>query len=204
MTYDWLHAVKRLAALAETGLHYGAADFDRERYAELREIATAMAAALADAPPEAMAGLIGDHTAGYATPKVDVRAAIRDGDRLLLMRERTDGRWAMPGGFADVGLSPRENVEKEVREEVGLTVRATRLYHLRHKAKGAYEPDFRDFYKLFFLCEVEGTPDPRPGPEALEVGWFTADAWPPLSTGRTTAEDCARALTASDGLGDFD
>ncbi|HEX8526144.1 NUDIX domain-containing protein, partial [Allosphingosinicella sp.] len=140
-----------------------------------------------------------DFAQGYATPKVDVRGALIEGDWILLVRERSDGRWTLPGGFADVGLSAAQNVEKEMLEEAGLAVSARALYGVRHKAKRDYEPDARDFYKLFFLCERSGRGDPRAGAETLDARFFPRNALPELSLARVLESDIDAAFAFKAG-----
>jgi ADP-ribose pyrophosphatase YjhB (NUDIX family) len=197
----WLTWAKRLQAIASTGLHFTRDEHDRERFCEVAEIADAMLAALGSVPIERIRGLVSDFAQGYATPKIDVRGAVIEDGRILLVRERSDGRWTLPGGFADVGLSAAQNVEKEILEEAGLAVAARRLYGLRHKAKRPYEPDARDFYKLFFLCERSGPNAalPQGGAETSDAGFFLPDALPELSLARVLESDIEAAFAAHAG-----
>lgn len=190
----WLSDAKRLQAIASTGLHFCKDEHDRERFREVGEIANAMLAALGSVPVERIAGLVSDYAKGYATPKIDVRGALIEDDQVLLVRERADGRWTLPGGFADVGLSAAQNVEKEVQEEAGLAVTASQLYSVRHKAKQPYEPDARDFYKLFFLCERCDRASPSAGAEISEARFFARDRLPELSIGRVLESDIEAAF----------
>jgi ADP-ribose pyrophosphatase YjhB (NUDIX family) len=190
----WLAWAKRLQSLASTGLHFGAGPFDRERYAEIASIANGMLAALGNVPIARIEGLVPDFGQGYATPRIDVRGAVIENDSVLLVRERGDGLWTLPGGYADVGLSPAENVAKEIWEEATLRVTVRGLYGLRHKAKHDYVPDVRDFYKLFFLCERVDDAKPMPGTETSEVGFFRLDALPQLSRGKVIERDIAAAF----------
>lgn len=194
MESEWLTHAKRLQAIAATGVHFTADVFDRERFAEIGEIATNMLARLGEVPVERIAGLVSTAAGGYATPKVDVRGAVFEGDRILLVREQSDGRWTLPGGFADVGRSAAENIVKEVEEEAGLRVVADCLYAVRHKAKPPYEPDARDFYKLFFLCRRLDDAAPHASGETDAVAFFRPDALPPLSLGRVTPADIHAAV----------
>lgn len=141
-----------------------------------------MLAKLGNVPIRRIEELVSGFARGYATPRVDVRGAVVDGDRILLVREKSDGLWALPGGFADVGLSAAQNVEKEILEEAGLKVSACRLYGVRHKASASYPPDVRDFHKMFFLCKAlrwqrsTEVGDPRgallrPGKIAAAIAW---------------------------------
>lgn len=193
----WLARIKRLLALAETGQHFTKDPFDRERYDEIAEMARDMMADLGGVPVAQIQGLFHKHQGGYATPSLDIRGAIIRDDRILLVRERSDGRWAMPGGFADIGSSPAENIEREVLEEAGLEVRAERLFAVRHKARHPYPLDPKDFYKLFFLCKQIGDSDPTTGPETSDVGFFPQDDLPELSPSRIIIEDILEAFKAN-------
>lgn len=190
----WLAWAKRLQGLASTGMHFCKDEFDRERYDEVADIANRMLAALGDVPVERIHKLFPDFARAYATPLVEVRGAVIDNGRILLVREACDGLWTLPGGYADIGISPSENVVKEIREEATLKVSARSLYGIRHKAKHEYDPDPRDFYKLFFICDLEDTADPKPGSEVTAAGFFDPADLPPLSTGRTLEKDIALAF----------
>ncbi|RUM09096.1 NUDIX domain-containing protein [Rhizobium fabae] len=203
MENQWLSRAKRLQAIASTGLHFCKDEFDRERYQEVADIAQAMLANLANVPIIRIKGLVSDFAKGYATPKVDVRGALIEDGKILLVQEKSDGLWTLPGGFADIGRSASENVIKETREEAGLTVSATHLYSIRHKAKQPYDPDARDFYKLFFLCERRGETAPQAGLETSEVGFFPPDKLPALSRGRVVESDIHAAFDFSYGRQQF-
>lgn len=195
MEDQWLTWAKRLQAIASTGLHFGADEYDRERYAEIGDIAQHMLATLGEVPIRRIQQLVPDFAQGYATPKVDVRGAVFDGQKVLLVRERTGGLWTLPGGYADVGLSAAENVEKEISEEANLFVKAHKLYAVRHKAKHAYTPDTRDFYKFFFLCERQDSAAPAPGAETLAAEFFKLSELPALSMGRVIRGDIETAFS---------
>jgi ADP-ribose pyrophosphatase YjhB (NUDIX family) len=169
MESQWLTHGERLQAIASTGLYFSRNEFDRERYQEIANIANGILSELGNVPASRIANLISDFAKGYATPKVDVRGAVIEGDRILLVREKSDGRWTLLGGIADVGLSPAENVVKELHEEAGIFVSARSLYGVRHKAKHPYDPDVRDFYKLFFLCDRSDQAAPCAGIDTTAV-----------------------------------
>lgn len=184
MEDQWLTWAKRLQAIASTGLHFGESDFDKERYQDVHNIANEMLATLGNVPIKTITNLVPDTAEGYATPKVDVRGAVFKADKILLVKEKLDGLWTLPGGYADVCFSPSENIEKEIIEEAGIRVKAERLYGLVHKARHEYDMDTRDFYKLYFLCRHIDDAEPRAGAETLDAGYFSLDELPPLSTGR--------------------
>ena len=184
MEDQWLTWAKRLQAIASTGLHFGESDFDKERYQDIFTIANDMLAQLGQLPIKTIVGLAPDSKDGYATPKVDVRGAVFKGAQILLVREKLDGLWTLPGGYADVCISPSENIEKEVSEEANIQVKAERLYGLVHKARHEYDMDSRDFYKLYFLCRQTDSAEPTAGMETLDARFFPLNNLPPLSTGR--------------------
>jgi ADP-ribose pyrophosphatase YjhB (NUDIX family) len=197
---DWLGWVARLQAIAQAGLQFTDGPFDRERYKTLRELAAEIAAAHLDLPSEAerlrLAELLaGD--GGYPTPKVDVRALVRRGREVLLVRERSDGRWSLPGGWADIGWTPAAMAEREVAEESGFQVRARRLLALWDRSRHNPGPSPWSVYKVAIACDLVGG-TARPSIETLEAGWFPPDALPELSTGRTTAAQVARLVELAD------
>ena len=199
MEDQWLTWAKQLQAIASTGLHFSKNDFDRQRYRDVAAIAQSMLASLGNIPIQRIEGLLSDFAKGYATPKIDVRGAVIEDGKVLLVRERSDGLWTLPGGFADVGLSATENVTKEVWEEAGVRVLVTGLYSVRHKAKQPYEPDIRDFYKMFFLCRPIDAEPPRPGFDIMDAAYFARDRIPELSRGRVISGDIEAAFTFHDG-----
>lgn len=195
MEDDWLRFAKRLQAIGSTGLFFAKDNHDKERYEEIADIANQMLSLLGNTPVARIQSLVSDFARGYATPKVDVRGAVIRNDRVLLVREGTDGLWTLPGGYADVGLSPQENIVKEIREEASIDVDVVGLYAIRHKAKHEYDADARDFYKLFFLCQPLDHSEPRPsGLETTAIGWFELDELPTLSRGRVIEKDISAAF----------
>lgn len=189
----WLTWTRELQAIAQTGLAFTRDPYDRERYERLRAMASEIMAAHTGAPAERIEALFaGEH--GYATPKVDVRGAAFDGHgRLLMVREVADGgRWTLPGGWADVNLTPAENVAKEMREESGYEVRVRKLAAAWDRTRQGHPDRVFSCCKLFFVCDVVGGAAAT-GPETSEVGWFAEDALPgDLSLGRVQAPQLRR------------
>jgi len=179
----WLEWAREIQALAQTGLHYSETEYHRQRYHRLTEIAAEISGEAGGLDPQtALVAFLGQP--GYATPKVDVRGAIvRDG-KILLVQERADQRWCLPGGWADVGETPAEMVIREVWEESGLRVEPVRLVGVFDANRTGTPLEFFHAYKLIFLCEVrEGVPEP--GEETLAARFFGPDEIPPLSEQRT-------------------
>jgi ADP-ribose pyrophosphatase YjhB (NUDIX family) len=195
-TADQVHRIGiRLAALAQDGLTYGADGFDRERYRQLRQLAVELFSALSGRPTDELAVELG-RDSGYATPKIDVRGAVFDEqERVLLMREKIDGRWSLPGGWADPGESPSVAVTREVLEETGYPTSAVKLVACwDRELQGNPPPLPVHVYKLFFLCRVSGFAQPPSALETLDTGWFDVQALPPLSLGRVNHRQLERAL----------
>lgn len=201
MEDQWLTYAKRLQAIASTGASFTKDRYDRERYDEIAQISLEMIAQLGQVPVQRIDDLVGPYATGYTTPKVDVRGAVFHENGILLVREKSDGLWALPGGFAEVGLTPAQNVAKEIQEEAGLIVDVEALIGVRHKPKEQYAPDARDFYKLFFACTCRSEiSDPR-DPDIADWGYFQPDDIPDLSTGRTILGDIEMAFSYRDTPG---
>jgi ADP-ribose pyrophosphatase YjhB (NUDIX family) len=183
LTNRRLTQARRLLAIAQTGLHYTEGAFDRERYQELQSIAQAQLADLADLDTAELAQLF-VREEGYANPKIDVRCAVfDDAGRVLLVREAADGRWSLPGGWADIGASPAENAIREVREESGYSVTIERLLAVWDMPRHEHPPSVFHIWKLVFLGVVVASGDIS-GVETDAVDFFSIDALPPLSQGR--------------------
>ncbi len=177
--------IKRIQALAEIGLHYAENTFDRERYEELHEIALQMLEQITLVPVEIIKTVILEKD-GYKTPKVDVRAVVfNEKNQILLIQEKVDSKWAMPGGWSDISYSPSEVAEKECFEEAGLKVKAIKLLALLDKQKQNMPPQFEYVYKIFLLCKKLGDKISI-GNETSDVGWFDEQNLPELSTPRNT------------------
>jgi ADP-ribose pyrophosphatase YjhB (NUDIX family) len=185
MLPPWLDLARRFQALAQSGLAYCTDPYDRERYEEIRRLAAQMmtwGAGLSDTI--AIENLFKIEV-GYATPKIDVRAAVFNQDRILLVRERSDGLWTLPGGWADVGDAPSVSAIREVKEESGYDVVVKKLASLYDRDKHGHPPMPYHIYKMFFICTLCGGA-PRDTLETSGVDFFEENGLPPLSVSRVT------------------
>jgi ADP-ribose pyrophosphatase YjhB (NUDIX family) len=180
---DLLRWARQIFSLSQAGMAYSHNEYDLERYHQLQEMAAEMLASRTELSLESIRDSF-TLQAGYPTPKIDVRGAvIRDG-KVLLIQEKADGRWAMPGGWADIGDLPAETVQREVWEESGFRVRVEKViavYDNNHVAL----LEFYHAYKLIFQCRITDG-QPATSIETLAVDFFPLDDLPPLSEGRTS------------------
>jgi ADP-ribose pyrophosphatase YjhB (NUDIX family) len=187
----WLEWCQRLQAIAQNGLTYAQDPYDTDRYRALRTIAAEMLAEGASVERSAVLGLLEKET-GYTTPKVDVRGVVFQEGKLLLVRERSDGKWTLPGGWADVCASPAENVVREVFEESGFKTRALKILAVFDRARHPHVPLLAfHVYKIFVLCSIIG------GTETLShetdaVAFFGETEIPELSISRVTPAQIRR------------
>ncbi len=199
MESSWLRWARRLQAIAQNGLAYGHDPYDIERYEAVREIAAEMMAAQTGADAARLTALLAGEK-GHATPKVDVRAVVFRDDTMLLVRERSDGLWTLPGGWADVGEPPGEAVAREAYEESGYRTRAVKLLALYDRDLHGHPPLPWHVYKLFFRCEILREPGAEPAEapsgaahnETDAVGFFGDHELPELSLTRVTPAQLAR------------
>jgi ADP-ribose pyrophosphatase YjhB (NUDIX family) len=181
----------KVQAIAPAGLTYSEGKYDLDRYRQLQEIAAEIMSTHSEHDYETVLQFLHDET-GYATPKVDVRGVVFREGRVLLVKETIDGRWSLPGGWADTFLTASENTVKEIHEESGYEARAVRLLAVYDKARHhPPSPNPLSIYKIFFLCEITGGA-PQESMETSDVGFFSLEELPPLSTGRTTEDEIIR------------
>ncbi|HEV8718325.1 MAG TPA: NUDIX hydrolase [Candidatus Binatia bacterium] len=190
MDARWVEWVRRLQAIAQNGLTFSKDPFDRERYEQVRSVAEEILASYSDIDTALITNLLRGEQ-GYATPKIDVRGAVFHEHHLLLVRERSDGLWALPGGWADVGDSPTEAVVREIREESGFETKVCKLVALYDRNKQGHPPMLFHVYKAFFLCDLVGG-SASISHETSEVGFFGREEIPSLSTARVTLRQVER------------
>jgi ADP-ribose pyrophosphatase YjhB (NUDIX family) len=186
----WLGLAREMSAMAQTGLAFTQDPFDRQRYTRLRELAAHLLAQGSDEEyTRVLEGLKVDE--GYATPKVDVRgAAFREG-RIMLVREISDDKWTLPGGWADVNQTPSTCIVREIAEESGFEARVLKLAAVFDFQTRNRRHSRESIYKLFFICELTGG-TATPSEETSAIEFFAPDSLPTLSEGRSTAEQILR------------
>lgn len=193
MSFKWLDWAQQLQAIAQNGLTYSESPYDLERYQQVRQIAAAMMAAYSNSDPAYVLDLFSQEE-GYSTPKVDVRAAVFQDDKILLVRERQDGgRWTLPGGWVDVGEPPSQAIEREVYEETGYQALAVKLVAVydRSLPRHGHPPLRHHIYKLFFQCNLVGGA-PADNHETGEATFFPELGIPELSLSRVVPSQITR------------
>lgn len=185
MNDKWLEFAIRIQSIAQAGLQYGKDHYDRERYEELREIAAEMISVKTDIPVHKVYDLFCNET-GYQTPKIDTRAAVFVDGKILLVHEN-NGTWSLPGGWCDVDQSVGANVEKEVREEAGLTVKAERIIAVQDWRKHNVTNYAYGVIKIFLLCKYESGKFEK-NLETTECQFFSEKDLP----GNLAIEKCTR------------
>lgn len=206
MSEEVLRWARQIQSIAQAGLTYGKDAYDLERYQQLMTLAAEMLAVVGTQSAEEFRTLLGQES-GYATPKVDVRGVIFREGRILLVHERAEDAWSLPGGWADLGESPADIAVREVREEAGLVVRPVKLLAVLDKLRHPHPPALHHIYKIFIRCEVVQEGELADNPETDQIGYFVEDRLPPLSLDRVTPSQIAMLfahLRDADRPTDFD
>ena len=180
----WKQWAQELQFLAQCSLAYSKDKFDRERSERIREIACEMLSFKYDLPLEKIKMDFAGES-GYQTPKVETRAAVIKDNKILLVKEQFDGKWALPGGYQDVNMSIRENIIKESSEEAGAVVNPIKVVAVLDYNRHHHVNFPLGMVKIFVLCEYinhsfnENT-------ETLGAEFYSLDDLPELSLTRTT------------------
>ncbi len=190
MDSRWVDWARRLDAIAQNGLTFTENEFDTLRYQDVREVAAEILAEAAACPIDAILPRL-EADAGYRTPKLDARGVVFREDRILLVRERSDGLWTLPGGWVDVGDALSEAVEREVREESGFLVKARKLLACFDRRRHPHPPSMYHSFKLFVLCDLQGG-EATASNETDGAEFFAEQELPPLSVPRVVAPQIAR------------
>lgn len=187
--------VKEIRALSQSGLHYTKDPFDRERFERLIKIASQLYANLSDSDLDAVEKFFIPEK-GYATPKVDLRACVFKDSKVMLVRERSDNLWTLPGGWADQNESPCEGILREIKEESGFDTEIHALYAVKDRDRNPYKPKYPvSIYKMFFTASITGG-SPQANLEVSEIDFFDEDDLPPLSEERVLAQDIYEGFQA--------
>lgn len=187
MKNDILELAKQIQAYCKTGLYYVSSDYEIDRYNQIMEASIQIMSMLSGEDPKKIYGLL-DNDDLYITPKVDLRSVIfNEVGEFLLVQEKVDGKWTLPGGFCDVGYSPTEVAVKETSEEAGIDVKPVKLLGVLDKRNHNHPKSIYYLYTIYILCEKIGGQE-KPGMETLDVRYFSINNLPPLSQPRTTEE----------------
>lgn len=193
MEPKWLEWAKQLQSIAQAGLTYSKDVFDLERFEEIRKISVEILEEHTGLEKTTIADLFANET-GYATPKVDIRAVVFQDNKILMVRENHDGKWSLPGGWADIGYTPGEVAVKEVKEESGFDVKAVKLLAVTDYKRHPHPPSPYHVYKMFIQCEIVGGKAAE-GVETSDVEFFGENELPPLSIPRNTKEQIGLAFS---------
>jgi ADP-ribose pyrophosphatase YjhB (NUDIX family) len=181
---DWLEWAREIQAICQTGLTYSTSHYDTLNYTRLMRIAARMTEVQTQAGNDLHWDRLFLDQPGYATVKVEVRGAVVRNEQVLLVRERMDGRWALPGGWADVGEAPGDMVCREIMEESGYTAVPRKVIGVFDANRAGRPLEFFHAYRILFLCDLTGG-HPAPSDETSECGFFSFDDLPVLSLHRT-------------------
>ena len=192
---DWLALAKKLQSIAQAGIEYSKDKYDIERYEEIRNISINIMEKFTKIVHKKICDLFANES-GYQTPKVDVRAAIFRNNKILLIRENMDGKWALPGGWADVDLSLKENLIKEALEEAGATITPHKIIAILDRKKHNKPPSPYGIYKIFVHCELVDI-NFQTNLETSEATFFSLNELPSLSEGRNTKQQITMCFDAT-------
>lgn len=183
MENKWLEWARKMQTIAQAGLTYSDNIYDVDRYNSLKDLCYEIMSEYTKIDKQKITDLLIEE--GYPTPKVDIRAVIFKEGKILLVQEKSDKCWSLPGGWADIGLSPSEVATKEVREEAGFEIKPVKLLGVFDRKCHPHPPSLFYAYKIILLCEIVGG-EAKLGVETCGVDFFSINNLPPLSKTRNT------------------
>jgi ADP-ribose pyrophosphatase YjhB (NUDIX family) len=194
MNKKWLEWATKLQSIAQAGLTFGENQYDLDRYQQIRDLSVEILHLYTDVDSTKIRDLFASEK-GYQTPKVDIRAAVFTDDKILMVKEKIDGKWSLPGGWADVNTSVSESVVRECLEEAGAVVKPKRIIaiHLANKQNKFIYPF--TIYKIFVECELIENSF-KENSETLGSGFFSSDKLPELSVERNTIKQIGLCFEA--------
>lgn len=181
--FKWLNIAREIQQLSQTGYAFAVTDYEKNRYKRLTEITAEIIEHHTELEKESVQKILMEHP-GYATPKIDVRAAVIKEGKILLVQETTDNCWAMPGGWADVGDVPSEVATRECKEESGYDVKPIKVIGVFDANRIGGRLEFFHAFKIIFLCELIGG-EAKISDETIDVQFFDFNNLPALSLNRT-------------------
>jgi len=194
MNNKWLKWATELQSIAQAGLTFSTNKYDLDRYEQIRSITVDILHEYTDIDHTKIRNLFASET-GYQTPKVDIRSAVFKDDKILLINEKVDRKWALPGGWADVNTSVSESAIRECHEEAGAEVKAKRIIaiHMGNKHNNHQFPF--TIYKIFVECELVEFAF-KENTETLGAEFFEADSLPELSFERNNPDQIKMCFDA--------
>ena len=172
---QWADQIRSIAA---NGLTYVENIYDRDRYEQLQKLAVEMYAEITANSRHEITPLIAP-LLNHPTPVTAADAAIVDKQGLILLIRRADNeRWALPGGFLEIGETPAQGAVREAKEETGVLSRAVRLVGI-YDSRLCGAIALQQMYLFTFLCEPTGASEEiTHGHEVLESAWFKENEVP--------------------------
>jgi len=180
---EGFNLIKQIKAISQIGLTYSSDDYNLSRYKELENISYKLHLLFTGIPIEELENFYLNKKE-YPTPKTDIRAVIfNDQHEILLVKEQTNQKWSLPGGWADIGLSPKETAVNEVAEETGLIVKPKKLLAVLDKKYYPHPSELEYVYKYFIECSIEGGEITK-AHDITEVSFFNQNSIPTVSEER--------------------
>jgi ADP-ribose pyrophosphatase YjhB (NUDIX family) len=194
MNNKWLRWATELQSIAQAGLTFGENQYDRDRYQQIRDLSVEILHEYTDMDHNMIRNLFASET-GYQTPKIDIRAAVFKDNKVLMVKEKIDGCWSLPGGWADVNSSVSESAIRECSEEAGANVQPKRVIAILHQNR--YTDHLYPFtiYKIFVECDLVGNSF-QENTETLDADFFEYENLPELSLERNTTDQIKMCFEA--------
>ncbi|MEJ2158176.1 MAG: NUDIX hydrolase [Desulfobacteraceae bacterium] len=122
-------------------------------------------------------------------PRPAVGAVVFKGDRILLVKRGRPpalGQWAIPGGNIQLGESLQAAAKREILEETGITIKASKPVYTFDAIIKDDNGRIRFHYVIVDLLAEYVKGELRPGDDAADARWVAADELPALNVSAPT------------------
>jgi len=188
----YLDYILKIQAISKIGLKYTSDSYAIKNYLELQELSQQMLQDFVQMKLERPNYFARDV---YPTPNISVRTVIfNEKNQVLLVREKSDHGFSLPGGWCDLYDSPQQAALRECEEEAGARVEITRLVGVTNRIPYLKKYETPSYVIVFTakVIEQKNVHDH----EIEEVGYFDLDKLPPFSP-KVTTEEMMRFINAA-------
>lgn len=147
--------LEEIKGIALNGLYYSTNEHDKLRYQKLLELSEEKLSESIDVDIDSIRKNFHSEK-GFVTPKVGVNAAVFKDRFLLTTLRKDDNCWELPGGWAELGESPRDTLVRELKEETSIIIKPLNIIDVITRFPGDFSQTYTSYHLLINSEYVSG------------------------------------------------